>query len=157
MDTIFTRIRLLSSLMAALEEHGDADVVAEKQMSGSLPQQTREALASIVSIVAADDQIDHRFWNMVGLTNSLAIQRDHHGAWIAIDMAREFLFEGEPDEMEVPFVRNADGEIIDIIIDVEFPDYDLVALSKCVALIQDPLARQVALGRAVLSQLEIER
>ena len=140
--------------MAALEEHGDTEVVVEKTDEWFSPAAAREALASMVSIVAADDQIDRRFWNMVGLTNSLAIQNDHHGIWIAVDMAREFLFEGQPGEMEVPFVRNAEGEIVDIVVDVQFPDHDLVELSKTVALIQDPLARQVALGSAVLSQFE---
>lgn len=151
MDSLQTRIRLLTSLMAALQEHGDTDVVVEKTDEWFTPDAAREALASMVAVVAADEQIDRRFWNMVGLTNSLAIQNDHHGIWIAVDAAREFLFDSQPEEMGVPFVRDANGEIIDIVTEVQFPDHDLVELSKAIALTPDPLARQVALGSAVLS------
>lgn len=147
------RIQILTQLVAALQEHGDIDAVVNKTDDWFTLAAAREALASMVAMVAADERIDRRFWNIVGLTNALAIQSNHHGVWIAVDMAREFLFDSQPDRMGVPFARNAEGRIVDILTQDEFPDHDLVALSRVIALTEDPLARQAALANALLSLL----
>ncbi len=148
-----SRVDAFTSLMSALGQHGDIETLLEHMDEWFDAKYAREALETICRIVAEDQRVDHRFWNIVGLLNSLALQGNHHGIWIAVDWTREFLWNGNPSEMEVPFILGPSGEIVDIDTSLEFPKHALVDLSREIALTSDTLARHAALTGALTAIL----
>lgn len=92
----------------------------------------------------------YRFWLMVGLLGDLSLQNDPDGVFIAIDGVQGFNF--DPDKMEVPLVRDAAGEVVDLLHTYsDIGDDDLVRLAREIALLSEPDVRCAVLEAACLA------
>lgn len=96
-----------------------------------------------------------RFWMAVGLFCDLSLQNDPDGVFIALESVLEFNKTGNPDEMDVPFTRDASGAVIDIRHhEADFAGHSLVELAREIALLEDPEMRLVATEAASIRLIQ---
>ncbi len=92
-----------------------------------------------------------RFWMAVGLFCDLSLQNDLDGVFIALEAVLEFNETGRPDEMDVPFTRDAAGIVNDILHhEADYTGHSLVELAREIALLEDPEMRLVLIEAACL-------
>ncbi|WP_426038228.1 hypothetical protein [Brevundimonas sp. DC300-4] len=108
-------------------------------------------LARATHLTAHHPDPAFRFWMAVGLFCDLSLQNDVDGVFIALEAVLEFDATGRPDEMDVPFTRDAAGVVVDIRHhEADYTDHSLVELAREIALLENPEMRLVLIEAACL-------
>lgn len=114
-------------------------------------------LAAAAGKTANHPDAAFRFWMGVGLLCSLSLQNDYGGVTIAIESVLDFELTGDPGEMDVPIIRDAAGNVSDILHGkAHYVGHPWVEAARAIALLHDPKARLVCLEDACL-RLIIDR
>lgn len=111
-------------------------------------------LAAATKVTATHPLAEYRFWSFVSLLSDLSLQNDDHGVMIAAEEAIAFMTNGQPATLEVQFVRDAHGDVVDIESAASFPSNNLVALAREVALLPSADHRVIILEAACLSLVQ---